>query len=282
MGVYQYAVQDLGLGTSTAKTQLSGDQSGNAADWTLPAECRVLIAVQPVLYQTTPTANQTCVATLKIESDDLGIKDFEVFANPIGSNVATTDVGLADSQARSKYPLFYKTEGGERVSFYGIAQTANTAAPNMGANIWWSDDPAQALDKPYRARVGGTPGAAGSGTSTGTATGAVTGASITISGHANRIIRGMYGVVSATTLATVKPIAGFFTINSPEFKFKQTFNAEPVQGPLGTAQSFAHLTRVDEIAVPFKTPSTITTTLQVTAAPSTAGNFYNGVLYQDA
>lgn len=282
MGIYSYAIQDVGLGTSTAKTQLSGDQSGNAKSWTLPAECRGLLAVIPTLYQTTPTANQTAVCSLKIESDDLGIKDYEVLAIPIGSNVATTNVGLADPQRMAKYPLFYRTEGGEAVNFFGIPQTANAVAPNMGATVWWTDDPnVVRRDKPYRAKIGGTAGGAGAGTSTGTATGAVTGATITVSGAQQRTIRGLYGVISATTLAASKPIAGFFQFIAGELKFTQSFNAEPVQGELGTAQAFAHLSRIDEIAVPLRAPSTIATQLNVTAAPSTAGNFYNGILYQD-
>lgn len=281
MGVYSYTVQDQGLGTSTAKTQLSGAQNGSASAWVLPADCRGILAVAPYVYQVTPTASQTSVSTLKIESDDLGIKDFEVLSTPLGASIATTDYGISEPYRFAKYPLFFPTQGGEQVNFYGIPQTANTAQPFMGAEVWWTDDPSVvARDNPYRARVGGNPGAAGSGTSTGTATGAVSGATITISGSEQRTIRGLYGIITNTAVATVKPIAGYFTFSAPELKFAQTAAFEPSPAVLGTAQSFAHLTRVDEIALAFKGPTTIATSAYLTAAPSTAGNFYNGILYQ--
>jgi len=280
MGVYAYAVGDQSLGTSTAKTELSGNQSGSAGDWILPAACKGLLAIEPYVYQVTPTSTQTVITTLKVESDDLGIKDFEVLAPPIGGAIATTNYGNADLMRGARYPLFFPSQGGERIQVYGIPQIANSAAPYMGATIWWTDDAKMLTDKPYRARVGGTPGAAGATTSTGTSTGNVSGATISISGEGQRTIRGIYGIIAPTTIATVKPIAGYFTVNAPEFPFALSAGFEPMQGPLGTAQSFAHLTRVDELAESFKTPSTLTTAINLTAAPSTAGNFANGVLYQ--
>lgn len=279
MGVYTYTVSDLGLGTSTAKTKLSGDQSGNANDWTLPASCRGILRVQPYFYVTTPTSTQTAVASLKVESDDLGVKDYEVLAPPVGGNIATTDYGSADLMRTADYPAYWATQGGEKVSFYGIAQTANTAAPNMGADIVWTDDIRNLTDLPFRARIGGTAGAAGSGTNTGTATGSVAGATISIGSSGIRTIREVTGIVAPTTIATVKPIAGYFTISAPELGFNLSYAAEPMQGPLGTAQSFAHLTRKYGLSARLNTPSTLNTSLFVTAAPSTTGNFYQGMLY---
>lgn len=279
MGVYCDVISDVGLGTSTAKTELSGDRSGNSTDYVLPAAAKGLLYVQPYLYQTTPTANQSLLATLKVESDDLGIKDFEVFASPQGTNVATTDQAISDPQRSAIYPVMFPCLGGEKIQVYGIPQIANTAAPNEGAMIWWTDDPAQLIDRPFRAKVGGTAGGAGSTTSTGTATGSVTGASITLAGQPLRVIRSAFGVLTETTTAAVKPIAGWFAISAPELAFVIRAPFEPIQGHLGTAQSATHLTRVDNLNIPIQPPSTITTAMQVTAAPSTAGNFANGILY---
>lgn len=280
MGVYVDIISDVGLGTGTGKTELSGDRSGNSTDYILPASARAVLFAQPYLYQTTPTSTQSLVASMKIESDDLGIKDYEVLAPPVGGNIATTDYAIADLMRTAIYPLQFRCNGGEKMQFYGIPQTANTAAPNMGAVLWWSDDPRSITEMPFRARIGGTPGAAGSGTSTGTATGNVTGANITVQAGGQRTIRTVTGIVAPTTIATVKPIAGYFVISAAEMAFTTRYAAEPMQGPLGTAQSFTHLTRVDNLNVPFTTPTTMTTALQVTAAPSTAGNFYQGIVYQ--
>lgn len=279
MGIYCDVISDVGLGTSTAKTELSGDRSGNSTDYVLPAAAKAILYVQPYIYQTTPTANQSLLATCKVESDDLGIKDFEVFASPLGTNVATTDNTNSDLQRTAIYPVMFRTLGGEKVQVYGIPQIANAAAPNEGAMIWWSDNPNEITDRPFRAKVGGTAGGAASTTSTGTATGSVTGATITLAGQPLRFIRSIFGVVTETTTAAVKPIAGWFSISAPEMAFVLRAPFEPVQGHLGTAQSNTHLTRVDGLNAAVQPPSTIVTAMQVTAAPSTAGNFANGILY---
>lgn len=280
MGIYCDAIGDVGLGTSTAKTELSGDRSGNSTDYVLNANAKGILAVQPMLYQTTPTSTQSLVVSMKVESDDLGIKDFEVFAPPIGGNVATTDYAIADLMRTAQYPAFWACKGGEKVQFYGIPQIANTAAPNMGAQVIWTDDPNKVTeDQPFRAKIGGTAGSAGSTTSTGTATGNVSGATISLGSSGTRTVRSVTGLLAETTTATVKPVAGWFSISCGEIAYVQRWQAEPIQGHLGTAQSFTHLTRVDNISVPLTTPTTIATALQVTAAPSTAANFANGILY---
>ncbi|MDE1824740.1 MAG: hypothetical protein KGH74_05620, partial [Candidatus Micrarchaeota archaeon] len=259
MGIYCDVISDVSLGTGTAKTELSGDRSGNSTDYVLPAAARGVLYIQPMLYQTTPTANQTCVASLKMESDDLGIKDYEVLAVPLSTNVATTDLGVTDLQRTSVYPVMFKCNGGEKIQVYGIPQTANTAAPNMGAMIWWTDDVSQVTDKPFRARIGGTAGAAGSGTSTGTATGNVAGQTIQVGGSAGqtRTIRSITAIVASTTMAATKPIAGWASYTSPDMAFTLRAQLEPQQGALGTAQSIPHLTRVDNLSVPFNAPTTI-------------------------
>ena len=279
MGIYCDVVADVSLGTSTAKTKLSGDLSGNAADYTLPANAKGILYVQPMHYVVTPTATQTSVASLKVESDDLGLKDYEVFAPPIGGAIATTDNTLSDLMRTSIYPVMFRCAGGEKISLYGIPQTANTAAPYMGASIWWTDDARQITDLPFRARIGGTPGAAGSGTSTGTSAGSVTGQTITVSGGDTRTLRSLTGILAPTTINAVKPTTGYFTYSSPELAFLQRMQAEPIQGSLGSALAFAHLSRVDNLSVPFKTPTSISTSLVLSQAPTTAGNFYNGILY---
>lgn len=285
MGIYTEVISARGLGTGTAKTQLSGDRTGNAASWIIPAGCRGIIDVTPYTSIVTPTANETAVTTLKVESDDLGIKDFEVFAVPLGTNVATTDTSTGDLARTSTYPLYFPTNGGEKVDFFGIPQTANTAQPFMGAMVRWTDNPAALTQAPYRARVGGAAGGAASGTSTGTtaaATGGtnVVGATITLSGSGQRVIKGIYGVLSATTQAAVKPISGWMSFTAPEMQFTLRAPFESAGASLGTAQQYVRLTRWDNLNCPIKTPSTIQMALQLEAAPSTAGNFYQGILYQ--
>lgn len=280
MGTYCDIISDVSLGTSTAKTELSGDRSGNATDYTLPAPAKGIISITPYLYIVTPTANQSLIASLKMESDDLGIKDYEVLAPPGMATVATPSPSMSDLMRTAEYPVYFPSLGGEKLQVYGIPQVTNTAAPFMGAMIKWTDDPSQLVQPQFRARIGGTPGAAGSVTSTGTSATSVTGASITLAGQPARTIRAVTGIVANTTLAAVKPIAGWFSINAPELSYVLRYFAEPVQGPLAaTMPPTQHLTRVDNLSVPIQPPSTIQTALQLTAAPSTAGSFAQGVLY---
>jgi hypothetical protein len=280
MGIYCDIISDVSLGTSTAKTELSGDRTGNAANYTLSASCKGILSVQPYLYIVTPTANQTLIVSLKVESDDLGIKDFEVLAPPGMATVSTPSPSMSDLMRTAEYPLYFSSLGGETVQFYGIPQVANTAAPYMGAMIKWTDDPTQLTQPQFRARIGGTAGAAGSATSTGTSATAVTGATIAIGSSGVRNIRAVTGILANTTLAAVKPIAGWFSITAPELAYTLRYAAEPVQGPLAaTMPPTQHLTRVDQMNAACNTPTTLQTGLQLTAAPSTAGNFAQGILY---
>lgn len=280
MGIYTYSIGAISLGTSTAKTQLDGAQQGSASSWTLPASCRGILDITAFLTAVTPTATETTVASLKVECGDIGLNDFEFLANPLNSNIATTDLGLTDLMRGARMPAFWRTNGGENMNFYGIAQTANTAAPYMGATVTWTDDPSVVnQDRPYYAKIGGTAGAAGSGTSTGTSAALVTGKSITLSGAA-KVIRGATGIVAATTMASVKPIAGYFKWTANEMKQNISYTAESLPGNLNAAQATTHLTRVDGLNIPVNSPSTLQGYLQLQLAPSTAGNFYQGIYYQ--
>lgn len=80
MGIFCDVISDISLGTSTAKTLLDGGRIGSGSNYVLNANARGIIDVQPYVYIVTPTANQTLIASLKVESDDLAIKDFEVLA----------------------------------------------------------------------------------------------------------------------------------------------------------------------------------------------------------
>jgi hypothetical protein len=279
MGVYIDTVGDVSLGTSTAKTQLSGDRSGNATSFTLNAKCRAILAVQPYFYVVTPTSTQTATASMKIESDDLALKDYEVFAPPVGDAVATNDTQTADLMRTCTYPLMQASQGGEAVNFYGIPQIANTAAPFMGAQVWWSDDPRTLTDLPFRAKIGGAAGGGASMTSTGTSATLVTGATITLAGQPLRTIRSVTGLLVASTAVSAKPQAGWFALTAGEIAYAIRYAAEPVQGMLGTGTQAGHLTRTDNLAIPVQPPTTIQGYLNVTAASTTAGNFAQGILY---
>ena len=289
-------IAGVSLGTSTAKTKLGGSQVyGTSADYIIPTFAKAIIGVRPKLYQTTPTQNQSCVATVKIESQDLGMKDFEVFANPIDSFLGATAVTFQD--AAPWYPLMQPCNGGERMQFFGTPQIANTAAPIMELDVLLSDTLPEGFNgmswtancrsgvnyAPAQGKVAGI-NYGGGPTSTGTtAATSVPDAGVTISVPKKRII-GLYGVVVESTPATVKPVSGQFSSNASEFVINPPrWNAEPITGQLGAtvAGSLAHISACAPLNLGLRAPSTPKGSFTLDAALTTAANFEIGYLYMD-
>lgn len=282
-------ISSRSLGTGTAKTQLSGDRSGNATNYQLPAWARSILAVRPWLSELTPTAGQSVLATVKLESDDLGIKDYETFAQPLGSVLGATATFLEPGQNFVQYPVNFPCNGGENMQFFGVPQIANTVAPRMGATIWISDQPPGL--NPVRCKVTGTAGGGASTTSTGTAAGRVTGGTISISGgvtqpelpqgSVGRRIKAVYGIVTSGTIVASDTITGWFELSSAELGATIRWNMEPVQGFLGaTGQVWNILSKLEGLDVVVQTNTTMTATLVMDVAPANAANFAVGVLYQ--
>jgi hypothetical protein len=282
------------LGTSTAKTKLGGTQvQGTSADYILPTAARCIVAARPKLVLTTPTANQAVLATLKIESTDLGMKDWEVFANPIDSGLGTNETMFED--AAPWYPLMQPCNGQEKVQFFGTAQVANTVAPLMSVDVLLSNVWPQGYGDIGVGRVGWQAGYGaiqakiaginygGGPTSTGITTAGATDGGVTVAGPKKRLI-GLFGVVVGTTPAASKPISGQFSVNASEFTLNpQRFNAEPITGFLGTttAGTLVHIGKVVPLNLGWNTPSTPKATFTLDQAITTAGNFEAGYMYLD-
>src|SRR5712692_8536541 len=257
-GYWIRQIAAVSLGTSTAKTKLGGTQvQGTSADYILDTAARCIAAVRPKIVLTTPTANQAVLATLKVESTDLGMKDYEVFANPIDSGLGTAEEMLQD--AAPWYPLMQPCNGQEKVQFFGTPQVANSVAPLMAcdvllSNVWpqgygdigggrtgWQAGYGAVQAKVAGINYGGGP------TSTGTAANTpATDGGVTVSGPKKRLI-GLFGVVVGTTPAASKPISGQVSVNASEFSLNpQQWNAEPSTGFLGTSTTgaLAHISKV--------------------------------------
>jgi hypothetical protein len=291
MTVFTDTILDRSLGTATGKTQLSGDRSGNATNYQLPAIAKGIIGVEPYVYVGTPAANDAILASLKIESGDVAIGNYEVLAPPISglttvsaSTITVSVMYIPPDLNRTTvvYPWMLPCNGGETFQFYGILQSAVTSTLYMGATIWWTDNPAQLTDLPYQARIQGTPGANGGVTSTGTATGNVTGTNqIQITGG-TRTIRTVVAAMCGSTPAQGKAIAGYASLTAAEIQPTPIrFGLEPIASPGGSLMpSPAKLTRKDNLSVPtIGAPANITAALYLSAAPSTAGIWGLGILY---
>jgi hypothetical protein len=290
VGYWIDQIAGVSLGSSTAKTKLGGTQIvGTGADYILPTLARCIVAVRPKVWETTPTANQAVLSTLKVESADLGMKDFEVLAAPIDSGLGTNELQLLDPAPW--YPLMQPCNGGEKMQFYGTAQIANTVAPYMEVDVALSDTwPEGYAAGGWKAGYGPVQGKVAGinygGGPTNTGTGATTPATdggVTISSPRKRLI-GLYGVVVGTTPAASKPIGGQFTVNASELAVNpQRWNAEPITGFLGTttATAQAHLSKVYPLNLAMRAPTTPKSTFSLDTAITTTGNFEVGYLYID-
>lgn len=283
-------IASVSIGTGTTKTKLGGTQVyATGADYLLPTAARCIVAVRPKVVGTTPTANLAVVSTLKVESADLGMKDFEVFANPIDSGLGTAEMQALD--AAPWYPLLQPCMGGEKVQFYGTAQIANTVAPLMSCDVLLSNTWPEGFDGrswrpgygPVQGKIAGI-NSGGGPTATGTAASSLgTDAGVTIAGPFKRLI-GLYGVVVGTTPAASKPISGWFSVNASEIAINpQRWAAEPITGFLGTTTTGAqaHISAMAPINLLLKAPSTPKAQFSLDQAITTAGNFEVGYLYID-
>jgi hypothetical protein len=291
VGYWYDVIASVSLGTSTAKTKLGGTQVyGTGADYLLPTAAKCIVGVRPKLVNTTPTANQAVLATLKVESGDLGLKDFEVFANPIDSGLGTNEMQAQD--AAPWYPLMMPCNGGEKVQFYGTAQIANTVAPLMSVDVFLSNVYPEGYNPgsgwvsgygPVQAKIAGI-NYGGGPTATGTAASSVaTDGGVTIAGPKKRLI-GMFGVVVDTTPAASKPISGWFSVNASEISINpQRWAAEPITGLLGTTTTgaLAHISGAYPCNLALNAPSTPKAQFNLDQAITTAGNFEVGYMYID-
>lgn len=293
IGYWTDQIASVSLGVGTSKTKLGGTQiSGTGADYLLPTAARAIVAVRPKIFETTPTLNQAVLATLKVESGDLGIKDFEVFAAPLDSGLGTNELQLMDPAPW--YPIMQPCNGGEKVQFFGTAQVANAVAPLMavdvilsdtwpqgftgGASPTWASGYGSVQGKVAGINYGGGPTATAI-----TAAGVGTDGGVTIAGPRRRLL-GLYGVVVGTTPAASKPIGGQFAVSASEFAINpQRWNAEPITGFLGTttAGAQAHISEVGPLNLGLRAPSTPKGTFTLDTAITTAGNFEVGYLYID-
>lgn len=297
-GIYCDYIGSRALGTSSlTPITLSGDLSGNATNYTIPSACKGLLWVQPQLTIVTPTVSEATMATMSVDSTAIGLTPFEVLAVPLYAKIATTDPGgIGDQdQALGTYPLMFDDSDSKAglanapLTFKGTIQVANTAAPRMGAKLWWTDIPGLAKqlrtaggnpDRPFAAQVGGAYEGGAASTSTGTATGQVTGTTNAISGGIVRRMRGLFGVTAPVTPVTVKPFQGFYLWSAPELPYVQRVGMEPLAGPLGTSTQVSKLTAEFRVSFDFATPTTLLQNVNYEAISSTAGNFAQGVLFQ--
>lgn len=292
IGYWIDQIAAVALGAATAKTELGGTQIyGTSADYILPTAARCIVAVRPKTYFITPVTKLAGLWSLKVESSDLGMKDFEVFANPVESCLGAAFTDIQDKAPW--YPLMQPCNGGEKMQFYGTPQVAVAGGtPSMGCDVLLSDTWPEGYSGGqggWRAGFGPVQGKiaginyGGGPTTFLTAATTYTDAGVTISSPRKRII-GLYGVAVDTTPTTVQPVAGQFTVNASELAINpQRWNAEPVGPSLGAVVTggLAHVSECAPLNLALRAPSTPKGTFKPDSTVTVAGNFEVGYLYID-
>jgi hypothetical protein len=252
------------IGTGTTKTQLNA-----ATNVVMPAGARELVSIVPIANLLTPTAAQSLIAKIELESSDALVRPVEVIAPPTGAILGATGPGL--SPELIEYPVNMPLKGGENFQVFGTALVANTVAPLAGCLMKISDTPTNLPQKHWKV---------GTLTSTGTALADVAATAFSITG-AKEIVK-VFSVVVPTTELASNPIAGYGYLESADFlsSFPTRFSPAPIAPLLGALGS-ALIGRVQvwDYSMPVKTPCSIRDHFVLEQAPGTAGNFVNGIAY---
>jgi hypothetical protein len=261
---FTYATM-LSVGTGTTKTQVN---AGN--DVVMPAGARELVSVVPIANLLTPTAAQSMIIKIELESADALVKPVEVPAPPIGAILGATCPGL--SPELTEFPIHLKLNGGERFQVFGTAQVANTVAPLASCLLKISDTYSGLPQLHWKA---------GTLTATGTALADVAATTFSITGA--KQIDKVWSIVAPTTELASNPIAGYGYLESSDFlnSFPTRFAPAPC-GPILGALGSAMIGRVTiwDYNMPVKTPCSIRDHFVLEQAPGTAGNFWNGIAYE--
>jgi len=253
------------IGTATTKTQLGNDV-------VFPAWATYLDAVMPQAILNTITAAESLIPACILESNDFRVAPFEVLGAPEGSTLGASGGGHFQGR-QEKYAIGCPIKGGSRLSVYGQALVANTAAPVMGAGIVVSNEHPGHVQK--HAKLG-------TATTTGTAaTSDVAGTPYTIV-DASRITE-LFGVVAMTTVAGGDALGGYIKYSSSEF-----VDSPPLKlplNPIGTGLATLQISYIDGVSrapvnVECKSPTRIADYLYMPLAPGAAGNFVSGVIYE--
>lgn len=263
IGIKMSSFGSLGTGVVRTKIQTIG----------MPSWARSLIGIVPIMADITPTAAQSIMAQVELESSDCNVNPFQCLASPIGSGLGATYNTLT---GKDKYLVGLPLKGSENIDIYGTALVANTVAPKMGVAFIISDEPA-----PFRQRHAKL----GTATSTGTTVDTdVPGTAYQISG-ASRIVE-LMGMVGTKVIAAGDALLGMIKFTSSELVLNTPLEMPLYPNSFGLGATGSMLipgvSRAD-VNVPVKSGQvTIRDYLNCNLLPAAAGTFVDGLVYESA
>jgi len=265
-----YIMGPTGLGTGVTRVQLGG------ASWKTPTWARTLLKVKPVATLDTPTAAESCIPELEIESNDIPVAPFQCFGSPTGAILGASGGGGSTGPNQS-YDVNCPLKGGDNVDFYMKSLDANTSQPFGEVEVTYTNLTLGELGLVQRHAKTGTT------TSTGTTASVdVVGTPYSFSA-ASRIVE-LMATFGHSTVATADGVLGYIKFTSTDLQDAQDLRMalEPVAGGLATLQ-VTHIPRATRQAVSVPCIAnnvTIQDAFYAIALPGTAGAFKTGVVYE--
>ncbi len=274
------------LGTTSVQTQLSGQRNAAASNYICPAWMNGLITIRGDLSELTPTAGQSVLATLKLQSNDVNFGNYEVPTVALGSVLGATNFQYSrGSNVKEVFPVGLAppatgTLGGVNIQIFGQTQVNCTVGPRMGATLWISNlTPAES--QVYSLMSSKVQGSGPTSTGT-TATQVSVGTPLpTISGATGATIFEAFGIVASGTIVASDQTQGFFLVQAPEVPVPIRFDIDPITGFLGATGQVQNLwSYAENLHMEVTTPTSLQEFVNLEVAPANAGNFELGVLYQ--
>lgn len=251
--------------TVVVKTQIGSDV-------VLPAWARQIVSIKPIMAIDVPTAAESVITKYSIESDDIaGLSPFEVLG-PVSGAFLGASGGSVYQDKNQVYYVGAPCKGGDRLRAYVQALVSNTGALTTAMEIRISDQPPVFPQR--HAKVGTL-------TSTGTtASSDVAGTAYQITGG-SRIVE-LMAVLAHTTIAAASAVAAYFKFTSSEFRLSMPVKMmmHPISTGLGTLQTSNPRNTRESVDIPIQSPATIQDYLYMGLAPTVAGNFVTGVIYE--
>ena len=257
------------IGTGTTETRLNTD-----TPLVCPDTARKLIEITPWMVSNgLITANQSYLAQMRIQSDDVAVEPKSFMLDPIESVLST--IGSALVPMLHARRLNVSLRGSERINYRATAQVANTVAPLVGADVTYANVDTGGLEQFYSMPLNETD----TGTTVNTRT---AGNTITITG--GREITDLYGAVVNTTLTVCESVCGTFAFESPDFQTNSPYriSVQPISSVLGATVGMLLIALTKRhfpmgMGIPISRNTTINTFYTNRVLFTTAGDFITGV-----
>lgn len=259
-------------GTSIGSTANVKTPINTAKPVVMPSWARNLVSITPYIACDVLDGQLTLIAKIILESQDVALDPCIVLTNAISGYHTTS--GQPYQPPNETFKVNCPLKGGEEINVYGTLLTSFTGPNYVGCDIVVSDQPPAERQRFYQV---------GTITASGTAAATVDGTAYNIHGS-DRIVELLGNAHHEVSGATVVVFGSFkFTSNDLVRSCPMQYGFEPISGDVGDI-SGPHNTGIIryEVDVPTHTSCTLQDSAIFDVAPSAAGRFITGVVFNKA